>query len=145
MKKKQTLEEQLYIVGICLPAAAFPALLVYRWLGAHVPFFSMPCLLYLFTGYYCPGCGGTRAVYALLHLQLLRSFALHPLVPYAAAVYLWFMASHTVEKLSGHRIAIGMRYHPAWMWASLVILAVNVLVKDGALFFFGVDLLALAG
>lgn len=141
-KKTTTLEEQLYITGICLPAVAVPALFLYRYLCAHVPFFGMPCLLHTLTGYYCPGCGGTRAVYALLHLQLFRSFVYHPLVPYAAAVYLWFMVSHTIDRLSGHRIAVGMRYHPAWLWASLFILAVNVLIKDGALLFFGVDLLA---
>lgn len=26
-----------------------------------------PCLWYRITGYFCPGCGGTRAVYHLLH------------------------------------------------------------------------------
>lgn len=142
MKKNQTsLEEQLYKVGLCLPFAVVPALLLYRYLCAHVPFFGIPCLLRTLTGYYCPGCGGTRAVYALLHLQLFRSFCYHPLVIYGAAVYLWFMVSHTIEALSRHRILVGMRYHPAWLWAALVILAVNVAVKDGALLLFGVDLL----
>lgn len=141
MKKQVSLEDQLYIVGICLPAAVIPAWLLYRYLCAHVPFFGIPCLLHTLTGYYCPGCGGTRAVDALFHLQLLRSFVCHPLVPYTAAVYLWFMLSHTIEKASRHRMLIGMRYHPAWLWASLVILAVNVVVKNGALWLFGVDLL----
>ena len=142
MKRHETTpEDQLYIMGICLPFVLVPACFLYRYLCAHIPFFDMPCLLRALTGYYCPGCGGTRAVYALLHLQLLRSFCYHPLVIYAAAAYLWFMLSHTVEKLSNHRIAIGMRWNPAWLWAALVILALNVIVKDGALLLFGVDLL----
>lgn len=131
----------MYIAGIWLPFALVPALLLYRYLCVHVPFFDMPCLLRTLTGYYCPGCGGTRAVLALLHMRFFRSFCYHPLVIYAAAVYLWFMVSHTVEKLGRHRISIGMRYHPAWLWAALIILALNVIVKDGALLLFGVDLL----
>ena len=44
----------------------------------------VPCLFHTFTGLYCPGCGGTRAVSALLHGHVLQSFYYHPLVPYAA-------------------------------------------------------------
>lgn len=140
-KKHKTTEDQLYIIGICLLIAVPFALLLYRYLCARLPFFGLPCLLRTFTGYYCPGCGGTRAVYALLHMRLIKAFLYHPLVPYSAAVYLWFMISHTIEKLSRHHIRIGMRAHAGWLWGALVILAVNVLVKDGALFLFGIDLL----
>ena len=142
MSKKQTgLEHQLYIIGLCLLLAAPLIVIAYHYLRARLPILAMPCLLYTFTGYYCPGCGGTRAVYALLHLQLWRSFCYHPLVPYGAAVYLWFMISHTIEKLSRHRLRIGMKWNPAWLWIALVILVLNVLVKDGALLLFHIDLL----
>ena len=144
MKKvKQTIniEDQLYIIGVCLLFAAPLIIITYRYLRAQLPFLAMPCLLRTFTGYYCPGCGGTRAVYALLHLQLWRSFCYHPLVPYGAAAYLWFMISHTIEKLSRHRLRIGMKWNPAWLWTALVILGLNVLIKDSALLLFHVDLL----
>lgn len=140
-KKQTTIEDQLYITGLCLLAIAPLIVIIYRYLRIRLPLPVMPCMLHTFTGYYCPGCGGTRAVYALLHLQLWRSFCYHPLVIYGAAVYLWFMISHTIEKLSGHRLRIGMKWNPVWLWAALVILALNVLVKDGALLLFHVDLL----
>ena len=38
---------------------------------------NFPCLFHLVTGYYCPGCGGTRAIASLLHGQLFRSFLYH--------------------------------------------------------------------
>jgi hypothetical protein len=119
------------------PAAAF----LCRYLQRHAQMLAVPCLFHALTGYYCPGCGGTRAVEALLHGQLLRAFAYHPLVGYAACVYILFLVSHTLEKLSSHRLRIGMKCRPLWLWLALVILAANVLVRDGALFFLGIDLL----
>ena len=139
--KQSMIEDRLYIAGLCLLLAAPVILIAYRYLRLRVPILAMPCLLRTFTGYYCPGCGGTRAVYALFRLQLWRSFCYHPMVPYAAAVYVWFMLSHTIEKLSRHKLRIGMKWNPAWLWAALVILILNVFIKDGALFFFHVDLL----
>lgn len=141
IKAQLNLEDQLYITGLSLLLIAPFVVIAYRYLRVRLSFLAMPCLLRTFTGYYCPGCGGTRAVYALLHLQLWRSFCYHPLVPYGAAVYLWFMISHTVEKLSRHRLRVGMKWNPKWLWAALVILILNVLVKDGALLLFHVDLL----
>ena len=32
---------------------------------------NFPCLFHLATGYYCPGCGGTRAIASLLHGQVI--------------------------------------------------------------------------
>lgn len=45
---------------------------------------GFPCLFHWITGLYCPGCGGTRAIGALLQGQLLKSFCYHPFVLYAA-------------------------------------------------------------
>ena len=49
----------------------------------------MPCLFRLLTGFYCPGCGGTRALWALLSGHPLLSFLYHPLVPYSALTAVW--------------------------------------------------------
>lgn len=143
--RQPNIEDQLYSVGLGLLLAAPLILAMYQYLRTKLPFLAMPCLLRTFTGYYCPGCGGTRAVYALLHLQLWRSFCYHPFVPYTAAVYGWFMISHTIEKISHRKFCIGMKWNPAWLWMGLAILMINVLIKDGAIFFFHVDLLRLAG
>lgn len=41
----------------------------------NLPDSRMPdCLFYKATSLYCPGCGTTRAVYALLHLELGNAF-----------------------------------------------------------------------
>jgi hypothetical protein len=113
-----------------------PILLSNRYTRLKLP----PCIFHALTGYYCPGCGGTRAVNALLRGQLLKAFAYHPLVGYCACLCLLYVLSHLAETLSRRRLKIGMKWHPLWLWLALIILTVNVLIKDGALFFWGIDL-----
>lgn len=38
-----------------------------------------PCLFRAATGYYCIGCGATRALHALVHGDVFRAFAMNPL------------------------------------------------------------------
>lgn len=38
-----------------------------------------PCMFRLITGYYCVGCGLTRALHALVHGDIGRAFAMNPL------------------------------------------------------------------
>lgn len=91
---------------------------------------AMPCLFRFFTGLYCPGCGGTRAVLALLSGDLKASIYYHPFVPYAALALL-------VEAVfwGGSRLGLWkndgfFRRYRLWTIGALVIVAVNWLVKN---------------
>ncbi len=53
-------------------------LLLYLFNPAETPFYP-PCLIRLYTGLSCPGCGATRALHALLHLRLEEAWRLNPL------------------------------------------------------------------
>lgn len=104
--------------------------------------YATPCVAYTFFGFYCPGCGGTRAVSALFHGQLLDSFICHPLVPYTAIVCGWFLLSQTIERVSKHKIKIGMRYRNIYLWIALGIVVVNFIVKNIILRIWHIDILA---
>ncbi len=138
------LERNFYIIGLCIPFVGA----VLFWLKCVIPAeiltkLMFPCVFYVVTGLYCPGCGGTRALKALLEGKILLSFCYHPVVAYCAALYLWFMISHTIEYLSGHRWNIGMRYRNLYLYLTLVIIIINTAVKDIALTAFHTDLLKL--
>ncbi|MCR5143762.1 MAG: DUF2752 domain-containing protein [Lachnospiraceae bacterium] len=84
------------------------------------------CLFHHVTGYYCPGCGGTRAVIALLKGKLITSFIYHPLVPYSLLAFIYVIVHFIFCKIM-HK-----NYHfPTYtLWLALVILILNWIIKN---------------
>lgn len=130
-----------YIAGWCVIAGVLLTWAAEKITGFHVLGLLPPCAVHTLTGYYCPGCGGTRAVASLLQGGLLRSFCYHPLVLYTVAVGGWFMISQTTERLTRGQIRIGLRFREIYIWIALGIILINFVVKNGALIFWNVDLL----
>lgn len=121
-------EKGLYTGGWILLALLL--LLAAAEQGMHLSWKSFPCLFHKWTGYYCPGCGGTRAVRELFLGHWAASFFYHPVVPYGAALYGWFMISHTVEYLTKGRCPIGLRYTDKYLYVGLGIIVVQCVVKN---------------
>ncbi len=55
------------------------------------------CLLYKATGYYCAGCGATRALYALLHGRIFEALHDNALFIAALPVCLWLAIPYLVR------------------------------------------------
>lgn len=138
IQKDKTMEDYFYFSGI----AALGIFAISRVLFSLSPnlrrlFRLPPCLFYLITGYYCPGCGGTRAVRALAGGRFLRAVYYHPFVPFAAVIFLCFMLTQTVERTSRGRLRIGIRCHSGFLWASLAIVIGNFAIKNALHYFYG--------
>ena len=131
-------EEGLYICGWILLLLG-----VLLW-GASkslpLKFSLPPCLFHLWTGWYCPGCGGTRAVRELLRGHTFKSFLYHPAVVYGAFLYLWFMLSHTLDRLSRGRCRLGLKYSDKYMYAALGIILIQCFLKNLGRLFWGWEL-----
>ncbi len=80
-----------------------------------------PCPLHAVTGLYCPGCGGTRALHALMHGNLGAAFHDNALTIglLPVAVLLWIR--WTIERKNG-RVHSGS---PAWLPAAALIVLVG--------------------
>lgn len=141
MKTDPRLDRNIYWIGWCVLIFAASVVLFVRLLRIPVEKYQVPCLFHSVTGYYCPGCGGTRAVRALLSFRLAESLRYHPLVPYAALLGGWFMVSQTIERISRGRLPIGMHYRDIYLWIAAAVLAGNFLIKNLALGIWGLDLL----
>lgn len=66
---------------------------------------KMPCFFKEVTGFYCPACGGTRAVRALLHLDLWRALCCNPVVVYGAVMVLWSLIWYVLKTVGGKKVS----------------------------------------
>lgn len=93
-----------------------------------------PCVFRTLTGFYCPGCGGTRAVLELLHGNLFHSFYYHPIVLYTVVLYGWYLISNTIQWLSREKYLWGSRYHRWYGIVAVIIVIGNWIIKNLLLF-----------
>lgn len=133
-------EKNLYLLGWILLGIFLSYLLMAKFSHFRT-FFHLPCLFRTLTGYYCPGCGGTRACIAFLHGHFLRSLFYHPVVPYTAVVYLIFMISHSIELLSKGNFAIGLRYRDNYIKFAGIIILVQWILRNFLKWKWGIDVL----
>ena len=141
MKKEPEQDNFFYYAGWC----TMGLILIY-WFIKSVLHFDLVrliplCSFYVGTGYYCPGCGGTRAVVALFHGEILRSLFYHPVVLYSALVAGWFMVTQTIERLSRGKWKVAMHFRMIYVYIFLALLAVNFIWKNGYLLFTGIHLM----
>lgn len=77
------------------------------------------CPFYAFTHLLCPGCGGTRALYHLLHGNLATAWRLNALVTVAAPVAVaWFL--YWYSEVMRHREPPRLHLH----WSAIALLFV---------------------
>ena len=150
--KETGAEEVLYRLGLGAMAAVFLVWAAARFAPPRLlEFFERYsfCVIYRFTGYVCPGCGGTRALKELFAGHVGASLLYHPLVPYGVGLYAVFMGSHTWEKLEqrirgmrSKRYIRGLRWRSSYLILAAGILAANFVIKNLIHLLTGTDVLA---
>ena len=105
---------------------------------------SFPCVLYMALGIYCPGCGGTRALRALLGGHFIQSLRYNPAVICGILLILYYElgAVITLVKRNGKRYM----YHKMWPLAVyLSMVAVFTVARDVLLLAAHIDILKAVG
>ncbi len=88
------------------------------------------CILYNTTGFYCAGCGATRAVYALLHGRVLDALHDNALFVTALPWLLYFLGSYLFNAWRGNawpEVFVDTR-KAAWRGGGLFLLMVGFMV-----------------
>lgn len=130
-----TIEDHFFLIGILSAVAAGAASFLFQFFPSALRL--PPCLFHIITGYYCPGCGGTRALRALLHGRFLQAAWYHPFVPYAAIVYVYFMTTQFIERAGRGKYPIGMRYHDRIVHIAVALIIGNFILKNILRYFYG--------
>lgn len=137
-KNQRSLEDQLYIAGwIFLLTGSIGIFLYLSMIAPGLDGYI--CVVYRMFGIYCPGCGGTRAVNAILTGHFLQALWYHPLVPYTVIIFGGFMLSQTLARLHIGRIR-GWRFHEWHLYAAVAIMIGNFILKNILLLKFHITL-----
>lgn len=120
----------LYIFGWVVAGIIIVAVVVGKIFTISLSSVVSPCLFHSWFGLYCPGCGGTRAVISLFKGQILSSLIFHPVVPYAAGIYVWYMGSNTIQLISKGKYKIGIKYNDLYLWLALWIIIISCIIKN---------------
>ena len=114
--------------AIVLGAAALGAGAVVFFFNPSMHRFYPVCLFHELTGWNCPGCGGTRAVYALLHgnfaLAVKDNALFVVLLAAATGRGIWF----AVKKI--RRQPVGTFVPVRVLWAALAMAAVFTVLRN---------------
>ena len=81
------------------------------------------CMFHDLFHLYCPGCGGTRAVYLLLQMHPIQSFLYHPIVLLLALMLADYYIGAVITLIKRN----GKRYYYLKEWFCYIVLAVILL------------------
>ncbi len=118
MKSSDSPSGRVWRVGLLLGGLSVSGV-VYLAIVSHTGR-GLPCLLYRLTGHPCGSCGLTRALAAVLRLELRTAFGFHPLWPLYVAWGLWVALSNTVAYIRRGELPL----LPAPLWIHLAAVAV---------------------
>lgn len=126
--KEKKIRRDLILLTLAIPVFLFSALL-YKYI--ILVYFNkyVFCIASDYIGYYCPGCGGTRAVFALIEGKILHAVWYHPVVPYTAFLYTGYLITNWLEWF-GCRFVKGWKFHNWYIYVGLLLLAVNFIFKN---------------
>ncbi|WP_433255799.1 DUF2752 domain-containing protein [Streptosporangium sp. CA-135522] len=114
-------------LGAALAAGAAVAFV--RAVDPNEPGHYPTCPFLMLTGFYCPGCGGLRAVHALAHGDPVSALGLNPLVVAAVPVLALVWGRWTVRSWRGEPFN-GKAVRPVYVWAFLALMIVFWIMRN---------------
>lgn len=88
-----------------------------------------PCHFLKATGFYCPGCGGTRAVAFLFQGDIVNSLFYHPAVMYFVIGLIVFVLSHVLADLL-KRETMRLLIKPVFFYGLIAVICIQFIYKN---------------
>ncbi|WP_312642222.1 DUF2752 domain-containing protein [Hydrogenoanaerobacterium sp.] len=91
---------------------------------------GIPCPVRTLTGFYCAGCGASRALRSVLHLQFYRAFRFNPALIILLPFIVLYIAARMVDYVKTGQNNIDRRLSFRVLWWVLMLLLVYSVVRN---------------
>lgn len=120
--------------GVAVALALFP---LYRWATGLLSKYVPGCALHDFLHLYCPMCGGTRALSAMLRFDLLAALQHNAFAVLLAGTVLVFYVIAWIRLLRGERRLWRV---PQWFWiVGVAVMVVYAVLRNVLMIAWGID------
>ncbi len=126
---KNILEYRIWLAGVLAGALAAVGIVLVHAVPIRVSDLGMDCWIHRTGGIYCPGCGMTRALFAMARGRVLLSVWYHPAVLYGAVLYGAFMIRGLAAVCSGGRLPF-MRWRIGYVYGGIALILGQFLAKN---------------
>jgi hypothetical protein len=126
-KKSAPLTPEIFAAVILAATAIGTGAMVYLFNPATHQFYPV-CLFHALTGLNCPGCGMTRALYALLHGNLRLALKDNALFILILGLLMVWVAQFVVRKI--RRQPVTFQVPPKYLWLSMIVALVFAVVRN---------------
>ena len=113
---------------LCAGAAACAGAV---YLYFHNPYeYPLPCIFYVLTGFYCPGCGAGRASYSILHGRFADAFCYNPLMTILLPLIGLYIAARMVDWIITGGNHVDRKINAKFLTWVLVVVVVYGVVRN---------------
>ncbi len=139
-KKSFSTEKILFIVSSIAIILGIIFAVIFNIFNLKITLSPVPCILNNMLHFYCPGCGGTRALNSFLKLSLLDSFLCHPIVLYLAFIFIYYYIKAAIFLLTKKEY---QKFHFNYLilYIGLSITIINFLLRNILAIYFNIDYL----
>lgn len=131
-------ERPIFVIGVVLFLLLFSVAIVNQISPHFFERFSPSCFVRQHVGIYCTGCGATRAVLCVVQGHFLQSLYYNVVVMYVVVFYGLYVIRGAIYLLSKGKYRY-MKFHVAYVFIGLVIVVIQAIVKNVALFSYGYE------
>ena len=108
------------LIFVSIISLASAAVYIYFNNPAEIPF--IPCFFNLFTGLKCPGCGMTRAIYSLMHFDIISAIKFNALFIFT----LFLGVLYLIAKIRDHEFTIKIQ----WIYIYITIMIIFTIFRN---------------